>query len=165
MTEKGKTVVDILAERNIKVSRERARQMFLEHYSIAVRELARKPEWYLRRAKILSEEVIKILMTKEGMEKALAETGGCEGLAQKLKVSGSTLRMVCNLLAIDPTLPRVHGEMISFSCTFCGKPVYRLKKYEEKERKKKQHFCNQICHGYWLGKNHGGGRSKEKVSN
>ncbi len=133
----GKTLVDIVHEKRLPISRERARQLIAK-YGLTSNSEERTASWYAYRCGH-PEFVDKVCF-----ETALKESGNIHKFSLSLSLDDRILHRIVDLHGINvpKTVPRI--ELV---CS-CGKKFFRresLIKKQKKENPNRKFFCSVIC--------------------
>jgi hypothetical protein len=166
LTEGGQTISDIIRDKGLPISRERARQIILE-YGLTGKADQRRPIWYARRLVGKDRDELAInLANKDWVAEQVAGSGRVSALAAKLAITETRLecylRKHLDRVGLKPL--NSWATLVELKCSHCGGSIWRRKSLVESEKKRyperTKHFCNKMCQGKWLGslrKNRSGG--------
>jgi hypothetical protein len=153
LTNGGKTIIDLIRENKLEITRERLRQKLLE---IGVNGSHHSAMWYAN--KYGHPE----LGDKEFVQKRLAETKTASGLARETGISEVQMAQIISKHGlVTPSSSR--SKVLKMECAGnCGKELFVLERIVNMDLKKNpgKKFWHKKCWGRFVGQNYGKGRKK-----
>ena len=150
LTSGGKTMKDIMEEKNLPISNQRMKQLVGE-YGIANVVSARTVLWYCNRTGHPE------LADRTYAEKLLKEKGCVNALSRYLGTTPDILSTILEKHAIVMQGKKNGCEKITLYCSQCTKPIVMSKArhaFETKNKPNKHFFCDRHCNGKYVAANY-----------